>query len=328
MQFLKAFVVLPILLILLLSPTTSPAAERSQTVTGRFLFENGDFACDHCMVTLLANSIRPIGTTFVDLSGRFTFTNVPPGMYTVHADIDGFEPVNQTVDLDGVDANLLIAIVRRPPVVSNAGDVVNVREFKEIYPKKAVSYFEKGSSALEGKKYEEAIKDLHEAIQFAPEFYEAHNQLGIAYRDSGQTDDAEKEFIAAHQLNSTGVAPLLNLTTLYLDEDKPDRAVTTGEEAVKINSHSAPAFFSLGVALYKVASLDRAEAAFKRALELAPKMPSVRLMLANVYLKLHRYDRTLDQLNSYIAENPHGQHLSDVQQLRDQLMKATETGQP
>lgn len=331
MQFLKAFVVLPTLLILLLSPNASQAAQRAQpaqTVSGRFVFDNGDFACDHCMVTLLANGMRPFGTTFVDLAGHFTFTNVVPGTYTIHADIEGFEPVNQTIDAAGMDTIVMITLVRKRPVISNAGDIVNIREFTEIYPKKAVSYFEKGSSALQDKKYEDAIKDLNEAIQLAPEFYEAHNQLGIAYRDSGQPDAAEKEFITAHNLNSTGVAPLLNLTTLYLDEDKPDRAVTTGEEAVKINSHSAPAFFSLGVALYKVASLDRAEVALRRALELAPKMPSVRLMLANVYVKLHRYDRSLDQLNSYIAENPHGQQLNEVERLRDQLMRATETGRP
>jgi len=144
----------------------------------------------------------------------------------------------------------------------------------------------------------------------------------------GRPDDAEKEFIVAHELNSTGVTPLLNLTNLYLNENEPDRAVKTGEEAVKVNSHSAPAFFSLGVALYKIASLDRAEAALKRALERTPRMPNVRLMLANVYLKLHRYDSSLDQLNSYIAENPHGSLLEAAEQMRDQILKAESTARP
>jgi hypothetical protein len=38
-------------------------------------------------------------------------------------------------------------------------------------------------------------------------------------------EDAEREFLKAHELNSTAVEPLLNLTTVYLDENKPDRAV-------------------------------------------------------------------------------------------------------
>src|SRR6185369_17040079 len=112
----------------------------------------------------------------------------------------------------------------------------------------------------------------------------------------------------------------LNLTTLYLAENEPDRAVTTGEQAVKTNSSSASAFFSLGIALYRAAQLDRAETAFKRALDLAPKMGNIRLMLANVYLKLRRYDKTLDQLNSYIAENPKGQQTQAAVHMRDQLL--------
>ena len=120
----------------------------------------------------------------------------------------------------------------------------------------------------------------------------------------------------------------MNLTSLYIDENKPDRAVSASEEAVKTNSRSAPAFLNLGIALYKAAQLDRAETALKRALELAPKMASVRLMLANVYLKLQRYDSVLEELNTYIAENPRGEQLKNVIEMRDRLLKANETGRP
>ena len=165
------------------------------------------------------------------------------------------------------------------------------------------------------------MKYLRNAVELAPTFYEAHNQLGIAYRAAGRLDDAESEFLKAHELNSSNVDPLLNLTALYLDENEPDRAVSTGEQAVKVNSHSALAFLNLGVALYKTAQLDRAESTLKRALDLAPKMGSIRLMLANVYLKLRNYDRTLEQLDHYIAENPHGRQLQQAVQMRDQLVQ-------
>src|SRR5262249_40577977 len=159
-------------------------------------------------------------------------------------------------------------------------------------PKKAVSYFEKGVELSKKKDNERAVKFFKDALDLAPKFYEAHNQLGIAYRELGKMDEAEVEFLRAHELTATNVDPLLNLTALYLEENEADRAVATGEQAVKANSRSAPAFFSLGVALYKAAQLDNAEAALKRALDLAPKMANVRLMLANVYLKLHRYDKS------------------------------------
>jgi tetratricopeptide (TPR) repeat protein len=224
--------------------------------------------------------------------------------------------------------SILVPLTRNPNVQSKSSGIVDVSEFLDRYPKKAVSYFEKGSQLLKKKMNDEAVKYFQSAIELAPTFYEAHNQLGLAYKEMGRLDDAEQEFLTAHKLNSTNVDPLLSLMALYLDKNDLDRAVTTGEQAVKANSHSAFAFFSLGVALYKSAQLDRAETALKRALDLAPKMGGIRLMLANVYLKLRQYDSTLDQLNHYIAENPKGNQIQDAIHMRDEILQAKATGQP
>src|SRR5579883_730494 len=228
MRFLTASVVL---LVAIIFANSNPvqAAEHDQTISGRLIFENSDYVCDHCLVTLLANGVRPVGVAYIDLSGHFAFANVPRGnTYTIHVELEGFEDVNQGIDaVDGSDVNVLVNLTRkRKPADGQKAEVVNIAEFKELYPKKAVSHFEKGMDAIDKKKYDDAIKCLKQAIELAPTFYEAHNQLGIAYREMGRTDDAEKEFIQAHDLNSKSAAPLVNLTTLYLDENKPDRAVT------------------------------------------------------------------------------------------------------
>jgi hypothetical protein len=57
-------------------------------------------------------------------------------------------------------------------------------------------------------------------------------------------------------------------------------------------------------------------------------MAKVRLMLANVYLKLHDYDNTLQQLTSYIAENPQGEQFQAAVALRDQLLREAGSAQP
>jgi tetratricopeptide (TPR) repeat protein len=331
MRFLKASVVLTAVIVLLCSPKRIDAAP-DLPISGRLIFEDVDFTCDQqCTITLLAVGVRPVQTVIADLGGHFIFNPVPRGQYSIRVDIQGFEPITQPLDsLDSSrDVNVLMTLVRKTKQTSSAEpNVVNVAEFQERYPKKAVSYFEKGTNLLRKKKNDEAVKQLKSAVDLAPTFYEAHNQLGIAYREAGRIADAEREFLLAHELNSTNVEPLLNLTTLYLDENEPDRAVTTGEQAVKANSSSAPAFFSLGIALYKAAQLDRAEVALKRALDLAPKMSNIRLVLANVYLKLRRYDRTLDELDTYIAENPKGEQVKEAQQMRERLAAALSSQRP
>ena len=332
MRAIKASVVLAGFVFLISYPGLSRGAVPEQTISGTLIFGNNQFQCDQCVVSLLANGIRPVSTTYLDLGGHFTFRGVAPGSYTIHMEIDGFEDVNQPVDVRdglGLGGPVTITLVRKGSRSRAAGGyIVDVTEILDAYPKKAVDAFRKGLEYRKQKKNEDALKTFEMAIHVAPGFYQAHNQLGILYKEVGRNDDAENEFLRAHDLNRTNLDPLLNLTTLYLDENKPDRAVSASEEAVKANSRSAPAFLNLGIALYKAALLDRAEAALKRALELAPKMASVRLMLANVYLKLQRYDNALEQVNTYIAENPRGDQLKDVIEMRDQLLKAKETGRP
>ena len=328
MTSIKTSFVVAIFILVVSSVAVVGAAVPEQTISGTMLPERGEFSCEHCLVTLLANGGRPVATAYLDSAGHFTFQGVPPGRYTIHAEIEGFEEVNQPVDANdglGLGTNILITVARRGGHAAPInGGIVNVSEFLDAYPKKAVEAYKKGQDYRKNKKDEQAMKSFETAINIAPDFYQAHTELGVLYKEAGRADDAEREFIKAHELNRTNIEPLLNLTTLYIDENKPERAVSASEEAVKANSRSAPAFLNLGIALYKAAMLDKAEVALKRALELAPKMAAVRLMLANVYLKLRQYDNLMEQLNTYIAENPHGEQLQAVVQMRDHLLKAKE----
>ena len=332
---MPSFKTLLLMLTLILGVSSAAVLEatiRELTISGTMLSERGELGCEHCLVTLLASGGRPVASAYLDSAGHFTFQGVPPGSYIIHAEIEGFEEVNQPVDANnglGLGTNVMITVARKGGHAAPInGGIVNISEILDAYPKKAVEAFKKGEDYRKQKKDEQAMKSFETAIKIAPEFYQAHTELGILYKEAGRVDDAENEFIKAHELNRTNIEPLLNLTSLYIDENKPERAVNTSEEAVKTNSKSAPAFLNLGIALYKAAMLDKAEVALKRALELAPKMGAVRLMLANVYIKLRQYDNVMEQLNTYIAENPHGEQLQAVMQMRDQLLGAKEAQRP
>jgi len=310
---------------------SSVFAAAGSPVSGTLIFENRDFSCDsQCRVTLMLSGVRPVETVVVALGGRFAFTTIPRGSFSLRVEIDGFESYTYPVrDFESSSITIFMPMVaKRSPSSQTGAPVVDVSEFLERYPKKAVSYFEKGSELRKKNKNDEAVKYFQNAVELAPTFYEAHQQLGLTYRAEGRNDDAEREFVTAHELNSTAVEPLLNLIVLYLDENDPARAVTTGELAVKVNRRSAMAFFTFGVALYRTSQLDRAEAALKRALDLAPRMPNIRLMLANVYAKLLRYDNSIEQLNAYITENPRGEQLNEAMTMRDKLAEARPAEQP
>src|SRR5437899_1196867 len=127
----RASVVLAAFAFLLLNAGLMRSEVPEQTISGTLISENGSVSCDHCMVSLLANGVRPVATAFLDLGGHFAFRGVPRGSYTIHAEIDGFEDVNQPVDAhDGLETNVAISLVRKTsqPRGGN-GDLVNVSEF-------------------------------------------------------------------------------------------------------------------------------------------------------------------------------------------------------
>ena len=181
MRFLKSSVVLPAFLVLLSYPSLFQAAEVEKSILGRLIFENGDFPCDRCAVTLLANGVRPVATAVADLSGHFIFNHIPGGSYTIHLELEGFETVDEPINTfeAAFGPETVITLNRKSAAAPKSDAVVNVSEFLERYPKKAVSLFEKGADSLKRKKNSEAEKYFEQAVELAPTFYEAHNQLGI-----------------------------------------------------------------------------------------------------------------------------------------------------
>ena len=115
MRPIKASVVLAGFVLLLFDASWIRSAVPELTISGTLFSENGgDLSCDRCLISLLANGVRPVATAFLDLGGHFSFRGVPRGSYTIHAEIDGFEDVNQPVDAhEGLEPNVTINLVRR-----------------------------------------------------------------------------------------------------------------------------------------------------------------------------------------------------------------------
>ena len=312
--------------------STWAQAGHDHNISGRLIFTTGA-TCDRVKVELEVSEMQPIQTVYADPMCTFKFLMPGNGTYLVHVDIDGYEEIHQRVESSNTDTDgyAVIQMIPAPGRVSNrivehTQASVDVSEMLDQYPKKAVSLFKKAEDAHRKHKDPEAIVHLQDALKIAPDFYPALTLLGDLYHSTGQLDKAEEQFVHAHQINNHNPEPLVNLSSIYLQEDKPERAAEVSQEAVLENERSAPALFNLGLAMYKLSKLDKAEDALKRALDAAPKMSQIHLALANVYLKWRKYDNLLDQLNAYLQQSPNGAQHEQVEKLRDQVLKAKGDG--
>ena len=84
-------------------------------------------------------------------------------------------------------------------------DIIDVTQMKENLPKKAVQDYEKALDEKKKGKLESAIKLLEDAIHLAPNFYHAHNNLGMLYQVLKRYPDAEKEFKRTQREERTAI---------------------------------------------------------------------------------------------------------------------------
>jgi superkiller protein 3 len=179
-----------------------------------------------------------------------------------------------------------------------------------------------------------AVQHLEEAVKIAPDFYHAHNNLGVAYLRLQRFRDAEKQYRIAKELNPRDEHPLVNIAILFITESDSkrsegrtvygkllDEAMDSLDEAIKIKPASATAHFYLGTAYYKSDFYNEAEESLKKACDLDPKLSVARLMLVNVYMKQKRWNNLVEQIDIFIKENPNAKERKPMEELRQKITK-------
>jgi tetratricopeptide (TPR) repeat protein len=322
----------------------NPAPRRGQnlSITGKVMFTESHEAEAHLEVRLERSTAQLVMTAYTDAAGNFEFRNLGAGSYVVVVNAEGYEPVHQNVDVFNSFSDSSVTIFLSKPAVkvkerptgldADDPDVIDVSQMKESLPKKAVQDYERAIEEKKRGRTANAIKLLEEAIHLAPNFFRAHNNLGILYRSTRRYADAEAEFKRSHDLNPKSDAPLSNLGSLYIEEaglkeDQEaagvvlDQALDSLEQAVKLNPRSASAYFLLGQANYRSSFFQEAEAAFKKGMEIDPNLSAALLMLANVYVKQERWPEVLDLLDTYLRDNPKAADRASVEAWRDSVAK-------
>jgi len=324
--------------------TTQNQQRRVETyIRGKVIIANTRDGDQRIEVRLEKTTVQVLSTTYTDAAGNFEFRNLAPGSYYVSVELEGYEPVRQSVDVFGNLGNNSVTIFLSKPAVTikerptgldaDDPDIIDVSQMKENLPKKAVQDYEKAIDEKQKGRIESAVKLLEEAIHLAPNFFHAHNNLGILYLSSKRYADAEREFKQSHALNPKTERPLVNLGSLYIEQaslqkaDKEsagkllDQALDNLEQSVKLNPHSAAGYFLLGQANYRSSFLEEAEAAFKKAHDINPSLYAARLMLANIYVQQSRWTDVLENLDAYLKENPKATDRASVEEMRARVAK-------
>jgi tetratricopeptide (TPR) repeat protein len=239
--------------------------------------------------------------------------------YPIYSD-DISVPGSHSVQTRVVDSPEMTSVQRSTTKetkdTSAATQVIDVQQLS--IPKKARDEYEKAFRDFQSGKTQKGIGHLQNALKIAPNFYDAHFQLGLHYVPLDQAQ-AEQPLIRAAELNPRLADPLVVLGFLYLQTSRLNEAIEVLDRAVELDPTSARPLYYLGSGLYTTGQMTRAEKVLKKSLSLDPTIHPARLILVNIYLKGDKPADALQELEAYLKEEPQAPETAAAVQMRDQL---------
>jgi tetratricopeptide (TPR) repeat protein len=265
------------------------------------------------MVNLQARGAT-INSAYADSDGRFGFYALPDGLYSIVIDDENYTRVEQQVILNLAISTTAFARITLTKISkeknSNSSrtnganpDIVDQADFVRKFPKNAVKEYEKGLRARVNDP-NGAVSHFHKAVEIAPEFYQAHNELGRIYLSRSEFGKAEQEFSTAVRLNQSDSQGHLNLANVYLLTKEYEKAYREVNDGLRKEPNSAVGYFVLGSVYERTGKMGDAESALRRALERDPSMSKVHLELVNLYLGKGKKAEAISELQIFLHNFP------------------------
>jgi tetratricopeptide (TPR) repeat protein len=253
-----------------------------------------------------------VKTTASDESGNFRFTGLQTGTYAVTVRIRGRGEARRTVEVGPGTAD-----ARRRVAVSldltdsdfvfdqleHRRSAVSTRELS--IPDRAHREFDEGQKDLGRRAVDSAIVHLEKAVEIAPQYEGAWNNLGIIAYQSRNFDRAEQCFRRALEADPEAYEALINLGGVLTTLHRSGEAREFDERAVSLRPKEALANSQLGMAYFELGELQLSEKYLERARQIDPAHFShPQLVLAQIHLLQKQVRQAAGDLEDFLKHHP------------------------
>lgn len=180
----------------------------------------------------------------------------------------------------------------------------NPAEYNKTFPKEAVKEYQRGSESSRKGKIDDAIKHYQKALETAPGYYPAHNDLGAAYMSRGEYGPARTEFAEVVKLNSSDASAYFNLANVSLLTQQYPEGLEYVAEGLRKVPNSATGLFIRGCLDRHAGNLKEAEQSLRDALQYDPSLAAAHLELVNLYRQEENRPLVLAELEAFLKLYP------------------------
>lgn len=260
-------------------------------------------------VTLHGATMPFESATLSDGRGRFHFRKLAPGTYTVSV----FEP-------ERGEARLTVEV--GPGVADRKGRVTVDLDLKNAgfeghdqgttisasqlsIPDKAHREYEEAQKALSHPDVPAAVAHLKRAVEMAPQFSTAWNQLGTIAYQQRKYPEAAGYFRKALAADKNSFEPLVNLGGVLLNLGKISEALQYNRFAVLRRPNDALANAQLGMSYFLSGNLDEAQKYLTISERLDPAHFShPQLLLAEIHMRRGETAAAIAELEDFLKRHP------------------------
>ncbi len=214
-----------------------------------------------------------------------TFTAARASLGMLHFEMAGW--------VEGFDREKGKRLLAR--VIDNVGDLTEKEKYGILafYAQAIENDLEKAAG------YQKTLLALY------PDYSAAHNNLGRVYQAMGRYRDAISEYQQAIRLDPYLMPSYNSLAILYLYQlVEPDSALTWTRRQIARNPNDFWAYDHLGWAYLGLDSLEQAQAAFEKALELNPKSTLELYRLGHALRLQGKYAQAIEPLQKILELDP------------------------
>ena len=280
--------------------------ERTYELNGRIVPESP------AAVSLFGAATPFHAETVADAQGRFRFRKLEPGSYTVAIFIPRHGERRETVDVGPAtaDARGRVTITIQ---AADSGliskevlqDRAKVSTRQLAIPGSARHEYEEAQKKLARPDVAAAVAHLEKAVQIAPQFAAAWNNLGTIAYQTRQYTRAEADFRKALDQDPGSFEALVNLGGVLINEQKLDEALSYNSDAVRARPNDALANSQLGLTYAARGNLDLGQKYLEIAKRIDPGHFSYpQLALARIHMQRDEVAAAAEEYRDFLRRHP------------------------
>jgi tetratricopeptide (TPR) repeat protein len=250
--------------------------------------------------------------TISDAAGKFTFKKLDPGTYTIAVFVPSRGEARQTVEIGPGTADerhrVSLNLQFKDSDFESAGAArrrhsISARQL--AIPGKALDDYDAGLRALGRHDSGSAVKSLERAVELAPQFSAAWNELGTIAYQTGKFDRAEQCFRQSLDADPEAYEPLVNLGGVLVTLERTDEALGYNIRAVLARPNDALAHSQLGQAYFQAGNYDLALEHLERARQIdAAHFSHPQMVMAEIHMRRGERAKAAADLEDFLKHHP------------------------